>query len=256
VQRQGADCYRQLFATARQFIANSVYFRDRAVALGCPPDRIRVIESPVDIDSFPWREPQPNRGRPLRLLTVGRLVEKKGIAYAIEAAALLKARGHALSYRIIGEGNLRSDLQAQISALGLSDSVTLEGSRSHGYIAQALHEADIFLAPSVMAANGDADAAINTIKEAMLVGVPVVATRHGGIPELVSDEETGLLVPERDAAGLAQAVQRLIAAPDRWAHMARAARLSVETRFGMPQIAAQTLRVYQDAIAGQASGGA
>jgi colanic acid/amylovoran biosynthesis glycosyltransferase len=255
VQRQGPDCYRQLFATARQFIANSAYFRERAVALGCPPDRIRVIESPVDIDSFPWRAPQPDSNRPLRLLTVGRLVEKKGIAYAIEAAALLKARGHALSYRIIGEGDLRADLQARIAALGLVDSVTLEGSRSHGHIAQALNEADLFLAPSVVAANGDADAAINTIKEAMLVGVPVVATRHGGIPELVCDEDTGLLVPERDAAGLAQAVERLVAAPDRWARMSRAARLSVETRFGMPQIAAQTLRVYQDAVAGQAPGG-
>ena len=255
VQRQGPDCYRPLFATARQFIANSAYFRDRAVALGCPPDRIRVIESPVDIDSFPWRAPRPETDRPLRLLTVGRLVEKKGIAYAIEAAALLKARGHALSYRIIGEGNLRADLQAKIAASGLSDSVTLEGSRAHGHIAQALHEADLFLAPSVVAANGDADAAINTIKEAMLVGVPVVATCHGGIPELVCSGETGLLVPERDAAALAQAVERMIAESDRWAPMARAARLSVETRFGMPQIAAQTLRVYQEALAGKAIGG-
>lgn len=248
VQRQGDDCYRLLFATAQQFIANSAYFRDRAVALGCPPDRIRVIESPVDVDSFIWRAPDPPHGRPLRILTVGRLVEKKGIAYAIEAAALLKARGHPFHYRIIGEGRLRPDLEAQIAGFGLGGDVTLEGSCDHAQVAEALASADIFMAPSVVAANGDADAAINTIKEALLVGVPVVATRHGGIPELVRHDETGLLVAERDGPALADAILQLIGQPARWPVMARAGRESVVARFGMSQIADQTLAVYRDAI--------
>lgn len=248
VQRNGDDCYRQLFGAAQQFIANSVYFRDRAIALGCPPDRIRVIESPVDSDSFAWRPPQPPQGRPLNLLTVGRLIEKKGITHAIEAAALLKAHGRDFRYRIIGEGRLRPMLEAQIANHGLGEQVTLLGSRHHGEVATALAEADLFLAPSVLTPNGDADAAINTIKEAMLVGVPVIATRHGGIPELVRDGETGLLVAERDAPALADAVETLLRQPERWPAMAGAGRASVVARFAMPAIAAQTLEVYHQAI--------
>lgn len=248
VQRQGDDVYRALFAGDHHYIANSAFFRARAIDLGCPPDRICVIESPVDADSFVWRVPTPPQGRPLQLLTVGRLVEKKGIADAIEAAAVLRARGHDFRYRIIGEGILRPALQALIDHHGLGDRVTLTGSCAHPEVAAALTNADLFLAPSVQAGDGDADAAVNTIKEAMLVGVPVVATRHGGIPELVRDGQSGLLVAERDAPALADAIETLIRQPERWQPMAEAGRASVVSRFAMPSIADQTIAVYRKAI--------
>ncbi|MGL6043257.1 MAG: glycosyltransferase, partial [Sandaracinobacteroides sp.] len=249
ILRVGPDCYDDLFRNADAFIANSVHFRDRAIAFGCPPDRIQVVESPVDISNFPWRPPSPPAGRPVRLLTVARLTEKKGVAYAVDAAAELARRGRDFSYRILGAGEDRAALQARIDGLGLSDRVTLIGGHPHDVVAAELAAADIFLGPSITDRHGETDAAINTIKEAMLVGLPVIATWHGGIPELVEDGLSGLLVPERDATAIADAVETLLDGPELWAPMADRARAAVEQRFSIDAIARQTLEVYETALA-------
>lgn len=249
IRRLGAGIYDDLFRNADAFIANSVHFRDQVIAHGCPADRIRVVESPVDIANFPWRQPEPPADRPVRLLTVARLTEKKGVAYAIGAAAELRRRGRRFTYRILGAGEERDALQQQIIRLGLTDAVELIGGHPHAVVAAELAAADIFIGPSITDRRGETDAAINTLKEAMLTGLPVIATWHGGIPELVEDGRSGFLVPERDASAIADCIERLLDQPDRWDPMSRLARASVEQRFSLDTIAHQTVEVYSEALA-------
>ena len=240
----GPRCYDTVFGEAEAFIANSAFFRDRAIALGCPADRITVVESPINMEIFPFLPRRLEPGQPIRILTVGRLVEKKGLAYAIRAVGLLRDRGFSIEHRIVGEGPQRQELEALIDALDLGPIVRLLGERSQGTIAAELAQAHLFLAPSVHAANGAADAAINTIKEAMASGLPVVSTWHGGIPELVEHGVSGLLAPERDATALAEHLHTLICAPESWPRFAAAGRTAVEGRFGLAFIAAKLLDIY------------
>jgi colanic acid/amylovoran biosynthesis glycosyltransferase len=255
VRSGGLADLQHLWREADALISNSGFFREQLIGYGCPPDRIRVVESPVDVDNFPYTPPRLPTGRPVQLLTVARLVEKKGICYALEAVALLRGRGQDVRYRIIGGGELMEPLNAQASALGIADIVSFLGPRPHTEVAAELAAADLFVAPSITDSHGECDAAINTLKEAMLTGRPLVSTWHGGIPELVEDGRTGHLVPERDAPALADRLGRLIADPAGWPALAEAARAAAEHRFDMAFIARQTLAVYQDAIAHRAARG-
>lgn len=250
VEERGAGVYRRLFRKADLFIANCGFFRDHAVTLGCPPDKIVVVGSPIDTRRFvPPAARAPADGRQIRLIAVGRLVEKKGFADAVEAVALLAAQGRDLRLDILGEGECRADLEARIARAGLSDRVILHGRASQSQVIAALHAADIALAPSVTASTGDADAAVNTAKEAMAAGLPVIATRHGGIPELVIPGENGDLVPERDPTALAAAIATMIDNSQSWAALGRAGRAKVVTEYDHRSIVLNTLDAYRMALA-------
>jgi glycosyltransferase involved in cell wall biosynthesis len=160
-----------------------------------------------------------------RILAVGRLVEKKGYPVLIEAVRRLVAEGRAVSCTIIGSGELHDELAASIDRHGLGHVVSLVGARTHQQIAEAYRHADVFVQASVVLANGDRDGIPNSLLEAMASGVPVVATRVAGIPEIVTDAETGVLVPSGDAVALLGALRSLADEPalrDRLARQGRA----------------------------------
>ena len=244
VGERGPRIYDALFRRAELFLANSEHFRGRAIALGCPPGKVIVVGSPIDTDRFappPGREPP--EGRPLRLVAVGRLVEKKGLAHAIEAVARLRGEGRDVTLDILGDGPLRADLERRAG-----EGVRLRGAASAREVLAALHAADAALAPSVTAADGDQDGPVNTLKEAMATGLPVIGTRHGGIPELVEDGVSGLLVPERDARALAHAIARLMDAPGGWPRLGAAGRQKVVDRYDRRSILRATLAAYARAL--------
>ncbi len=252
VEQNGQDIYRGLFRDADLFIANCRHFRDRAIALGCPPDKIIVIGSPLDPERFaPPAHRPPLDGRPVRLIAVGRLVGKKGFRYAIEAVHLLRQRGLAVTLDIFGDGPRRSELEQQIETLELAGLVTCHGAATHGEIAAALHGSDIALAPSVRSGSGNEDAPVNVLKEAMATGLPVVATRHGGIPELVKDGENGRLVAERAPGELADAIADLVARPQDWVAMGKAGRARVLAEYGRSQVARRTIAAYRACLEGR-----
>ena len=248
VLQNGLDAYGRVFEDADRIVANCGHFRDRAVELGCDPSRIDVVPSGCDVDRFPFAERTAPTGRPVRLLSIGRLVDKKGHDLLIAAMALLRDAGRDATLRIVGEGPLRPRLEAAVRDAGLADRVVLVGALPHSAIAAALAEADVLVAASRRAADGDEDGPVNTVKEAMASGAPVVATRHGGIPELVLDGATGLLCAEGDAAALADAIARMIALAPRWPDLGRAARRRVEERFSLRVATSLLERVYERAI--------
>ncbi|WOI55707.1 glycosyltransferase [Palleronia sp. LCG004] len=248
VEERGVRVYARLFREADLFIANCRYFRDKAIALGCPADKIIVIGSPIDTRAF---SPPANRRvseGPTRLVAVGRLVEKKGFSDAVAAIGHLIREGHDVTLEILGDGPLRSALAAQISEAGLTDRVMLAGSADRGQVIEALHRADIALTPSVRASSGDEDANVNTAKEAMATGLPVIGTHHGGIPELVIPGENGDLVPERDPRALADAIAAMMGRRGDWADLGTAGRRKVLEEFDQGHIVEETLLAYRRAL--------
>jgi predicted glycosyltransferase/glycosyltransferase involved in cell wall biosynthesis len=165
------------------------------------------------------------------ILSVGRLVPKKGLNDLISACQLMKARGLNFRCAIVGEGPLRGELEGQISQLGLEDTVALLGAMAHDRLVSFYGQASIFaLCPRVME-DGDRDGIPNVLAEAMAAGLPVVSTRVSGIPELVEDRRTGLLVGSKNPAALADAVETLLKDPDKRQSLVVAARRKVENSF-------------------------
>ena len=245
VQENGAQVYDTVFQKADFFIANCRYFKEKAISIGCPEDRIDVLPSGIDGSRFPFRERTKDRERPVRIATVGRLVEKKGIRYAIEAMDALRRCGHTIEYTIAGDGPLYEDLANLIGRLHLDECVRLVGELTQAGVTDLLAQSDLFVAPSVTSREGDEDAPINTLKEAMSMGLPVVSTVHGGIPELVEDGVSGHLVPQHDAEALAGALLRLLDTAETWPSLGRAGRAKVIRDYDLAAAGDKLVSIYQ-----------
>ncbi|MEQ8966352.1 MAG: glycosyltransferase [Azospirillaceae bacterium] len=248
VARLGRAVYVDLFREVDYAVANSRFLAARALELGAREERLAIVPSAIDVGRFPYRERRPAADGPIRLISIGRLVEKKGMAYLIDAVARLRRQDYPVVLRIVGDGPLRAELAHRIEAAGLFDHVTLVGALSHERLVAELDAADLCIAASVTAASGDADGPVNTLKEAMAAGLPAIGTRHGGIPELIEDGATGYLVPERDPAALAFRIAGLIESPDLWGAFARRARAKVEAEFDVPAVTDRLVDIYRQCL--------
>ncbi|MFE4104667.1 glycosyltransferase [Almyronema epifaneia] len=249
IQLKGPHIYDRLFQVGDYFLANCKFFQQRAIELGCPPDKIRVHGSGLDCSRFPFQARNLPSNGSVRVATVGRLVDKKGIEYAIRAIAKCRQTYPKLEYWIIGEGPLRSSFEQLIESLNLSENVKLLGKKSQEELIALLQQTHLFVAPSVTASDGDQDAPVNVLKEAMAMGLPVISTFHGGIPELVEDGISGFLVPERDAAAIAAKLRYLIDHPERWPAMGQAGRAFVEKHYDLSDLNDRLAELYQQLAA-------
>lgn len=245
----GPRVYEPLFAVANAVTVNCAYARDRLEELGCPPERLHILHLGVDPSDYTFRERGVNGRDEVRILTVSRLVEKKGVEYALRAVAQVARSGQRVRYEVIGDGPLRAELEALARSLGLDEQVTFRGSQEQQVVRSAMWEADIFLLPSVTAENGDQEGTPTVIIEASSSGLPVVSTFHSGIPEEVLDGRTGCLVPERDADALADRLRFLIAHPEVRATMGRAGRRHIEQQFDIRALNQQLEGIYDELVA-------
>ena len=140
-----------------------------------------------------------------------------------------------------------------IIELNISSIVKLHGWKQQQEIIEILDKCQIFVAPSVTAADGNQDAPVNTLKEAMAMGLPVISTLHGGISELVEDGVSGFLVPERDADAIAQKLAYLIEHPEVWEGMGKAGRMRVEEKYDMNKLNDELVEIYQQMLKAQPS---
>ncbi|MEM8718928.1 MAG: glycosyltransferase [Cyanobacteria bacterium P01_G01_bin.39] len=248
VKEQGEQVYDELFKVADFFVTNCNFFRDRAIKIGCPGAKIVVNGSGLDCQKFSYKPRHFPESGLIRLVTIGRLVEKKGIEYGIRAVAQLILDYPHLEYKIIGDGYLRDQLQQLIVELDLADKIELLGWQQQPEIISILDSSHIFIAPCVTAKDGNQDAPVNTLKEAMAMGLPVVSTVHGGIPELVQDGVSGYLVPERDAKAIAEKLHFLISNPDLWQEMGWAGRKFVEQNYDMNRLNDELAQIYAQLI--------
>jgi glycosyltransferase involved in cell wall biosynthesis len=190
--------------------------------------KVRIHELGIDLERFPVAARDDS---PLRVLMVGRMVEKKGMAYGMQAFARLRRDFPEATLAIVGDGPLRPALVRLSRELGLQDAVTFCGALAHEAVRREMARASVLLAPSVVARDGDRESGMLVVKEAGASGLPVVASQHGGIPEIVVDGETGWLVPERDVDALAQNLLMLAADPGLRARAGEAARARMAERY-------------------------
>ena len=182
----------------------------------------------------------------IRLVQACRLVRKKGLGTSLEAFAKLAPRYPKMTFTIAGSGPMEPDLRGAAERLGIADRVLFAGFLDQAALRELFAKAHVFLHPSETV-NGDTEGVPNGLLEAMATGLPVVATRHGGIPEAVEEGVGGLLCAERDAAGIAAAVERLAADPALYSAVAKAGAASVNDRFSREAVG-RLLRGLYDAV--------
>lgn len=248
VQEQGERIYDRIFAEADLCLPNCDFFKRRLLKLGCSKKKICVHYSGIDCDRFYYTPRSLHLHQKICIATTGRLVEKKGIEYSIRAVAELAKTYPNLEYKIIGCGPLCPELTQLIQELGVSDIVQLLGKKHQQEIIEILRKSDIFIAPSITARDGNQDAPVNVLKEAMAMGLIAIGTYHGGIPELIEDGVSGFLVPERDAKAIATKVQYLIAHPDIWHTISASGRDRVEKYFNTQSLNDELVNIYQKLI--------
>lgn len=238
--------YDHLFAHGDLFMPVSEYWRHRLIVHGCDPDRIVIHRMGIDPARFPFSSGRMKLGDPVSVLTIGRLIEKKGIEFGLRAVARLAARGIPLRYDIVGDGPLRSRLQSLVTALGIADRVRFHGPRTHDEVVQHMQRSDVLLAPSVTDEEGEQEGIPVTLMEAMATGIPVVSSFHSGIAELVEDGVSGLLLPERDVEGIASALARLLTTPEEGRKFALAARSKVMADYNIETLNRQLAERFRE----------
>jgi len=243
--------YSQLFKHGDLFTVNTDFTKGRVIDLGCAREKIVKLPVGLDMEKFVFKSRGINAGETVRIITVGRLVEKKGIEYSIKAIDKV-LRSHPdwnILYEIAGDGPLGENLNNCIRKLGIENQVRLLGSCDQNEVRDLYQEAHIFILSSVTSKNGDREGQALVLQEAQAVGLPVLSTLHNGIPEGVLDGESGFLVPERDVDALAERLEYLINNPGIWPEMGQKGRKFVEERFDIEKLNNSLVTIYETLIA-------
>ncbi|MBN2513017.1 MAG: glycosyltransferase [Sedimentisphaerales bacterium] len=245
-RQAGKDCYKDLFDLGDLFTANTNFTKKKMVDLGCPEHKIHIIHESLRCDKFfvPL-ERRPASGEVVTLLTVGRMVEKKGYAYSLQAAALMKSRGYAFRYWAVGDGLLMNHYKQLAAELGITEVVSFLGAQTEAEILNLYRQADIFILPSVEAADGDCEGQGLVLQEAQMAGIPVVSTLHNGIPDGVQHEITGFLVPEKDPVQLADRIEYLIQNPQIRLEMGRRGQEFVRSKFDVSSVTDALMHLFE-----------
>lgn len=221
---------RQKVRRARFTACISDFNRHYLTHLGCDARRMHIVRCAIDLTEYAFRPPSRPKG-PVRIFSVGRLVEKKGVFYLLEAASILRERGIEIEVCVAGDGPLFDELRTLVAKRAMGAYVDLIGSQPQERIRELMRDADLFVLPCVVAASGDRDGIPVALMEAMAMGIPVVSTIVSGIPELIRHEVSGMLAAPRDSSNLADAIARLATDPDFARACALEARATMEREF-------------------------
>jgi glycosyltransferase involved in cell wall biosynthesis len=235
------------FATSRHdaVTVNSTAMRRQLEQLtGAQAD---VIPMGVDIKNFgadPAKQSHSDAGPPT-ILFVGRLAEKKGVEYLVRAMPAIRAHVPGVRLVVVGDGPRRSALEDEVREAGVADAVSFEGAKPNANLPSYYRQADVFVAPSVVASDGDTEALGVVFLEAAACRLPIVATRVGGISDIVKHEETGLLVEQKSPTEIAGAVVRVLGDRLLARHMGQRARQHVEANFSWNVVADRFAEKYE-----------
>ncbi|HJE51212.1 MAG TPA: glycosyltransferase family 4 protein [Tessaracoccus flavescens] len=236
---------RRLATDADRVIAISRFNDEHlATVLDGTGARVSLQYNALELDRFPFRTPAEPRDT-LKVAAVGRLVPKKGFADLISAAAQLRDAGTPVDVTIAGDGDLTAELNPQIAAASLQESVRLIGPRTQSEIRDLIADADVFAAPCVPADDGNIDGLPTVVLESMAIGTPVIATAVTGLPEVIVDGDTGILLQPGDVDGLAAALRAFADGALPAQRMAANARALIEDQFDSRRQAA-TLSAWQN----------
>jgi colanic acid/amylovoran biosynthesis glycosyltransferase len=222
---------RELLQSTPLVLARSESLLAGLERLGCPKEKLRLNRTGIPLDQFPFLQRALPANGEWRFVQSCRLIAKKGLPTAVRAFAKLREKYPGAKFEIAGEGPMKPELEGMIAELGLAGAVKLTGFLSQTELRALYTRSHIFLHPSEMPPDQNQEGVPNSMLEAMATGLPVLATTHGGIPEAVKHERSGLLVGEGDAEGLFRAMCRMAEEPDLFHNLGRAAALAVREEF-------------------------
>ncbi|MBI1177298.1 glycosyltransferase [bacterium] len=211
---------------------------------------VRRLYNGLHLDRFTFLDPAL---RPPHIVAVGRLIEKKGFDVLVNACDVLARRNRDFTCEIIGTGECETSLRQQIQRFGLDHRVRLVGPRPQADIVERVRSAAAFAAPCVVGADGNADGLPTVLLEAMALGTPCVSTNVTGIPEIIRNDETGLLAGQHDVSGLAEALERLLVDSSLRVRLATHARELVEREFDAAQNTARQWSWFEHAMENQSN---
>src|SRR5438874_174448 len=239
---------RRLFGAVPLVFARSRSLANRLIQFGCPPEKLRINYTGVPLEEFPFVDRQQPRNGCWRMMQACRLIPKKGVATSLRAFAIFKKDNPHAEFFIAGKGPLQPELEMLAAGLGISKDVHFVGFLSQPKLMELYASSHLFLHPSETPPDQNQDGIPNSILEAMATGLPVVTTRHGGIPEAVEHGRTGWLVPEEDHIALANAMQEIARSPRVLTEMGLRAREAVIKRFAQEAQIDQLEWFYEEAI--------
>lgn len=243
---RGNNIYKFLFEKGDMFLPISDFWKQKLENLGCEEQKIIVHPMGVDVKKFSPIKVQFNGT--IKLLSVARFVEKKGIKYAIEAVSKLLNEGYDVQYLIIGDGPLRGELEEQVRHTNAESRIKFVGWKTQEEAISLIQSSDIFLAPSIQGANGDMEGIPVVLMEAMAMQKLVVSTYHSGIPELIANEKNGFLVPEKDSTALYEKIKFIIKNADSTEKVCLAARESIKKKHSIDKLNKQLEQYFKMSI--------
>ncbi|MBG9790793.1 glycosyltransferase [Brevibacillus laterosporus] len=219
---------KKLFGRGSAFTVVSKHMKKKVIKLGCPKQKITLLRSGIDLQKFTYQAMEPVWNNAYGFLSVGRLVEKKGMDTLIRAFRYVHKVYPKATLTIVGEGDQKKKLEKLIKRYKLQNCVILKGGVSHLKVAEELARCHVFVLACKTAKDGNQEGIPNVLMEAMATGRPVISTSHAGIPELVEHGVSGLLAPEKSPRTFAEMMIRMIKEEQRWTEYTLNARVKVE----------------------------
>lgn len=219
--------YHNLFVHGDLFLPVCDYFKRILMTLGCPEEKIIVHGSPINCEAFPYQERHLQPKETLNIVSVGRLVPKKGRKTLIRAMQLL-SRKYPVHLTIVGNGPEKEALIEFAKRLGLEKEITFIFSATQTEIRKLLEKSHLFILTSETAKDGNEEGIPNALKEAMASGLVSIGTYHADIPKLIAHQKTGLLVKQRNPCSVTRAIEWLLKNKEKWQEITKAARAHVE----------------------------
>jgi len=245
---KGEDTYKNLFKVGDIFFANTNFTKQRLIQLGCIDSKIIILPVGLNLDRYKFIDRERQRNQPLTILSVGRLVEKKGHEYAIKAIKKIINLNKDIVYYIAGNGPMKKTLEKLIADLEITSYVKLLGAAEQNEVYDLYKKSDIFVLPSITASDGDCEGQALVIQEAQATGLPVISTFHNGIPEGLLDGVSGFLVNEKDVDALAERITYLIDHPEMRQKMGVEGRHFVESNYDIKLLNQKLICVYEKVL--------
>ncbi|WP_338447697.1 glycosyltransferase [Niallia oryzisoli] len=243
--RRNKERYKSLMNKGSGYFAVCQFLADELKKLGFPKNKIHVLYGGLDLNLYPYMKRSLPKEGEIRILSVARLVEKKGFLTLLNAFKLLQEKYKRVTLHIIGSGEDEAKIKSQIDKLRLKDRVFLRGAMDAKQIAKELKCAHLFCLASETGEDGDVEGIPNALKEAMASGLPVISTFHGGIPELIEHKKTGYLAPEKNAKKLAEGMKYFLDHPEVWEKYTKKARNVIEEKFDSKKQIEEQQRLYR-----------
>lgn len=238
----------RMFDLAQALLVRSESLGASLAACGAAREKIRLHRTGVPLDRLAFVQRRAPEDGAWRCLQACRLIPKKGLFASLVAFAEFRRRWPKASFVIAGEGPLLGALEEAAEKLGIVGAVRFAGFLSQDELRAAEAESHLFLHPSEMGPDGDQEGVPNAMLEAMAHGLPVIATRHGGIPEAVEEGRSGLLVAEGDSAGLAKHMLALADSPEHYMAMSAAAAARVRAEFDLARQGRRLEGIYDEVL--------